>query len=647
MLLNRIPSGARLLSLCVLMVGVACRYEVTPSAVPITQRGVGLALDVINGEPKPLTLLKGQGLFFVQQLRFQVLVTDFAVPAALSWLEQQSLFSTLDWTGIRVVDTDWEVESGSVPSYEEHRGYQGAAWMDQRFSFTLQPLDENNKPLGARVTLSPESFVLTRQTALGWSSGQPTRGENGGNRGQYAALDLSSGGTYTGTEDDIYQLSVVDAGKLDGTARVEVTSIRGDSVEAPVAVQGAVPITLGAAARGATVTFSSTDRNLQLVAGDRWVVRVRPGEAPDAPEAATRANHSAMAEIRFYAARGSAPQLDLPETTRAIAVTWSADRERLYKIPVSFAESKVGYGLEASISLSPPGNLAFYEGGETFTVTVALTDAAGRPLHEAENLPTYAQFVSGDANGIQYFTSSSIPSGHGFFNEARTNIMELSVAGPKQFIEQNYVEGAEPESYFSREHAFPDTGQIAVAGFRDPSLWQTPVPTSVKVKLPEDARQGTYVALLKVQREFMGEPIYRLVDVEFQVGDTQRTDYTDASGDCSVCHIDDARLSRLRHGGNNPQVCVVCHSPRFGVVSEHLHAIHFFSPKYVMPREDCSLCHISPGSNTRASVAVCGACHQAIHPDERIVREDDDPHAACATGCHRDEAAGHVRLPPQ
>jgi hypothetical protein len=371
------------------------------------------------------------------------------------------------------------------------------------------------------------------------------------------------------------------------------------------------------------------------------------GGPPGSPRSRIRLGSSDLLVSCQQPTSQAPPLLQLPANTGALELIWSADDSRRFTIPVSFDEADVGYGFEGSIALSPPKNLRYYVGGESFTASVALTDGSGNPLHPSDQLPTFAQFLAGEANGIQYYDiSEEIPAANGFFNEARLNIMELTVAGPKQFIKQNYVDGEEPAEYFAHEHQFPNIGQVVFGGFRDPQVWQSPVSTEVEVTLPADARQGTYLVTLKAQRHFMGEPSYRLFDIEFQVGGPERTSYTNASGNCSVCHLGDTQLSRLRHGGKDPQACIVCHSPRFGVVAEHLHVIHFLSPLYVMPRKDCSLCHLTPASNTRASVAVCGSCHTAIHAGEALVNEDDDPHAACATTCHRDQAAGHVQLPP-
>ena len=40
-----------------------------------------------------------------------------------------------------------------------------------------------------------------------------------------------------------------------------------------------------------------------------------------------------------------------------------------------------------------------------------------------------------------------------------------------------------------------------------------------------------------------------------------------------------------------------------------VHRVHFYSSIYPVRKSGCSLCHLTPESNTRSSVALCGSCH--------------------------------------
>lgn len=341
------------------------------------------------------------------------------------------------------------------------------------------------------------------------------------------------------------------------------------------------------------------------------------------------------------------PPLELGADVAKLRVVWSVDGKETatYFVPVTFERSELEYGLQVDLQLSPPANGDFYERGEKFSITVELRDDAGNRLHPEGKLPTYADFRAGKANGILYYNPSGLPSGNGYFGEARTNIMSLVAFGPKQFVRLNYTNG-EPEDYFRAESSFPNTGRIAVGGRRDPKLWETEIPNKVEVELPKEAKAGTYVVAVKAQRRHLGETTYRMVDAEFQVGSARKTQFEGRIGNCDVCHKREADLERMRHGSKNDRLCMACHAASRGLVVEHLHAIHFFSTQFLPPRNDCTLCHLQVGSNVRASKAVCGACHGTIHADEPLALDKFDDHAACAPSCHAGQQTGHIKLPP-
>jgi hypothetical protein len=217
--------------------------------------------------------------------------------------------------------------------------------------------------------------------------------------------------------------------------------------------------------------------------------------------------------------------------------------------------------------------------------------------------------------------------------------MEAVVAGPKQRIEQNYKE--EPaDSFFTAAHEFPEVWTTFV-----PDMWDMPVANKFTVDLPEDAHPGTYVAVVKATRRYLGETTHRTKVVDFQVGTREVTAYNGRFGNCEVCHIENAVLDRLRHGVRSFNVCSICHTRPHGIIAEHLHTIHYFSSDFMVTRSDCSLCHLQHDSNTRASQAVCSSCHGNIHKDE-LFMEGHDSYAQCGILCHKDTSTGHVPLPP-
>jgi hypothetical protein len=289
------------------------------------------------------------------------------------------------------------------------------------------------------------------------------------------------------------------------------------------------------------------------------------------------------------------------------------------------------------VTLSPPANGEYYEPGESFDMTADLFDGAGNRLHEPGELPTYRQYLFGASNGIQYYNLGTNPSA-GFFTENRLNLMKLITFGPKHEIEQNYTADHDAASFFGHEVNLPDVGKVVFAGFAPGSTaWDEPIANNMTVEIPEDAVPGTYVAAAKTARSYYGQRLYREEHVEYQVGSNEVTVFDDSVGNCQeTCHTSDARLDRLRHGirDASQKFCQLCHAPPHAeVVGEMIHHVHFYSSKYPVRKSGCALCHLKAGSNSRASIAVCGDCHGEIHPGENM-EFDSDRYARCGQTCH-------------
>lgn len=608
----------------------ACALDVAPIPPPRLDGAVGLEIAVVNGEGSGLTLLPGHRLY-VNHLRFQVHEKQFPAPDVLEWLQAESELAELDWSGTTRVRTEWS--RGSDGTYQELRPYLHAAWMRDVPEFRLEFRDAGGAVTAGPIVLDTNGFVIARQTAIGWVSGEPAPGEYGENSGSYPELAVTSAGTFSGPGDDIYSIQVVTAGPADGTAVVDIASVRGDA-RTGVAVQSGVPIALGAAGYGATITFTDGGTPpTELVAGDRWIVRCAAGEAAavGAAEPGTRATFSAVAEIRLQYPRAQlADVFELPATTTELLVTWSGRPDRPYVVPVAFAAAdpaRSGYGLGVSLRVSPPAAGGRYAPGETIEVAVDLADGAGLPLHAEGALPTYRAFIDGASNGILYYRGTD-PSG-GFFTEDRLNLMRLTVFGPKHLVRETYT-GGEPEGWYVHEVNLPDVASVIYAG-----AWDTPLANMASFELPADAPPGTYVASAKVARSWFGQTIYLEEHVELQVGSLEPTEFAGGVGNCEVCHTVDARLARLRHGiaSGSPKYCDSCHKPPRATAGVIVHRVHFYSSIYPVRKSGCSLCHLTPESNTRSSVALCGSCHGEIHVGESIVLADD-PYAECGETCH-------------
>ncbi len=616
---------------------VGCAIDIEPRPPPPLEGAIGLDLAVIDGQAAPLQLLPGHR-FYVNQVQVRAQQLAFPAPDVLDWLRAESQFAALDWTGVGQVASEIEPAGGG---WQELQPHLDAAWMREPASFQLEAHGAAGL-LAGPYALEAAGFVIGRQTALVWIDGEPAPGEYGGNSSDYPGLTITTGGTYGGSG-DVYSVEVVQGGTLDGTARVAVTSARSGGAPAVPLITG-LPVQLGTS--GAHITFDDgASPPTVLAAGDRWVVRCTGGSEPaiGEPVAGTRARFSALAETRLqYPRSEDAPVFELPEGTTELRLRWSALPERTWTIPVSFAAAGgPGYGLQAELALSPPAAGEVYAPGEEIEAVITLSDEHGMRLHPEGWLPTYRQFVAGDAAGIEYFRLGVAPSA-GFFTEHRLNILRLTLFGPKQQVEQRYSEEAAP--FLLQEIDLPDTGAVVYAGLApDSTAWDTPVPDRARFTLPADAPAGTYVASLKVSRAWGGQVLHREVHVDVQVGDPAPTGFTRAVGNCDVCHSVEARLERLRHGidAESPRYCTACHGPPHGTAGSMVHTVHFFSSAYPVRKSGCALCHLEPDSNTRASVVACGSCHGEIHPGEAM-QLGDDPYARCGETCHDPLPEAHI-----
>lgn len=637
----------------VLGTGVSCLDAKDPLPAQPLDAHVGLNLDILNGKPQPLVLRAPLGedperKFYVQQVRLQVSQRAFPAPDVLDFMKSHSDFSGLDWEGLTTLDSEVE-KASSGSTYRETKSYLLAAWMKESPTFTLEFVDSLGESLGDAVTLSGPDFILDRRVAMTWTDGMPTPTSRGPNTGNYVALAVTSGGVFAGAADDVFLVRVAKGGAL-GTATVDVSAVSGGAPKKGVVVSSGQPIDLDGPAGTVTLTMTDTG-STTLVQGDSWFVRCTAGTgAVAAPAPGTRANYSAMAEFRLSVARRSTPLFSIPEEAAQVWVTWSGRPDKPYVFPVSFQpapfrDELLDYGLKVEMALSAPANGKYYRPGEDIDVTLDLFDGAGHKLHEDGFFPTYEEFIAGKSNGIQYYRSATFPSGHGFFNEHRLNLMRVAIVGPKQSLSQNYT-NQHPTEYVAEEWDLPPVPDI-MAGLGNPAKWKAPILNSATLTIPWEAEDGTYVAMAKVARSFLGESVYRIVVKDIQVGTEERTVYPSRAGNCDLCHVGDASLDRLRHGLSQHQLCVACHAPPRGTFAEHLHKIHFMSQAYPESKNNCGACHVKVGSNERASQAVCGACHGEVHADE-FPEFQTQRYEACGTVCHPRQPSGngHLSLAP-
>lgn len=369
--------------------------------------------------------------------------------------------------------------------------------------------------------------------------------------------------------------------------------------------------------------------------------------------------------------------LDLSRTLRveaasgdgAVRVTWSQLPKDPFYFPVHFlqrTESPVACwggsegdtptacapGLDPALQLTPPKNgKGFYQPGERLDLLVSLRDERGHLVHPREELPSFQQMVDGHANGLIYWTTGSTE--HFLEQDAMPC---FKVLGPLQKLRPpENVSKPSPDywQYIPQQGAEPSEGELVidiVAQHQLPGLEKVGYPTRVPFTVPKDAQPGTYVALLKAHREQFGERLSKGVTVKFEVGQAQPTDYPHRVGGCDGCHQGPVALDELRHGfaQTDIEACKGCHANGYIDLIRDIHAIHGRSPRYRIPKGDCTVCHLEAGDARRPSYELCSSCHANPHGEKFFQTEFNLPGAPsrydnCAQACHGDHPpAGHV-----
>ncbi len=164
----------------------------------------------------------------------------------------------------------------------------------------------------------------------------------------------------------------------------------------PVDAQGrptgrAIPLRIGSEDK----RKSNDDFFIRRLRGIQWTRDCR--SASDCT-GASNFTEEALVEVRN--ARTGATPFTLSPDTRALRLDWSARNGAPYLIPVEQVLNPTwGYGFSIDIkALTPPRADGTYAPGSAVTFQMTLKDGAGKPLHPAGSLPTYAEFLFGQVD---------------------------------------------------------------------------------------------------------------------------------------------------------------------------------------------------------------------------------------------------------
>ena len=276
----------------------------------------------------------------------------------------------------------------------------------------------------------------------------------------------------------------------------------------------------------------------------------------------------------------------------AIKLTWSQMPDDPFYFPVTFvkpqdipptcfsAKDRVtpvpcDFGLEPEVTMAPPKNGKFYLPGEQLQIQLAIKDGAGNYLHPVDSLPSYDEMLANQANGIIYLSFPGL-----LVYGERDSITAFTVAGPHQNMLPQYELDAPP--FYSASFQLLGTdlaGANALPGARS-----VPLPTKSVITLPDDAAPGTYSVVWKTHRQWLGERFTKAAHFDFQVGQTEATQFPGRVGNCQICHRGVISLDNVRHGlpVDFVEGCKSCHNrndPYIARIASQavIHAVHMSS----------------------------------------------------------------------
>jgi hypothetical protein len=339
----------------------------------------------------------------------------------------------------------------------------------------------------------------------------------------------------------------------------------------------------------------------------------------------------------------------------AIRVTWSQMPDDPFYFPVTFVNRQdlpqscfdnagnpvqCGFGIDPNLRFISPNPDNIYKPGDTVNMFVDLRDDQGNRLHQKDLLPSGAEMVTNQANGLLSMVLPYVDK-----TGEVDMVPVVTVVGPLHKMKTRSSPYNKGENYFSDPEPFnfiPETATTTLAPAEFTQKWST----RTARKLPDNAEFGTYAALIKWNRFFAGERFVKIKPHFFQVGTDERTAYPGRVGNCQICHRGVLSLDNLRHGlsVDHVEACKTCHqyaTERAQRIQSFIHRIHASSPRYPADRTDCTMCHLTRESATRPSLDVCSSCHPSVHGDEFFAsrfngQAEPNQFGNCAQSCHGD-----------
>jgi hypothetical protein len=301
----------------------------------------------------------------------------------------------------------------------------------------------------------------------------------------------------------------------------------------------------------------------------------------------------------------------IPAEATQLGLLWTAEPEHFRFAPVVHTQrrdAQWGYGFEPALTITnPPANGQYYVPGEVLFLQMSFTDGEGNRFFAPGQMPTYKDFEADDIpSGLRYYDGFREVLELYWALKHREGNFLVDVAGPVDQL--RYAAVSQPGLFdlFGPQTTFADAtldGFTSIATLQPPALSElppgdvNPVSDTVHFVLPTNAKPGTYVAIFKARRDYGGEALNRVAEVELQVGQAQPSPPTQfTTGHCEDCHQGRSAFGDILHGVSDRRTCFGCH-PQLGFEPDHaldcrVHTIHTRSHRFPADPYQCATCHL-------------------------------------------------------
>jgi hypothetical protein len=302
---------------------------------------------------------------------------------------------------------------------------------------------------------------------------------------------------------------------------------------------------------------------------------------------------------------------EIPTAATQLGVLWTAEPEHIRYTPVVHErrhQVQWGYGFQPKLTITnPPANGQYYLPGEDLFLEMSFFDGEGNRLFAPGQMPTYKDFeLDNIPSGLRYYDGFREVLELYWALKHREGNLIVDVAGPVDQLRYAAVSKPGLFDLFGPQTTFADAaldGFTSIATLQPPALSElppgdvNPVSDTIHFVLPANSKPGTYIAVYKARRDYGGEALNRVAEIEFQVGQAEQSPPTQfTTGHCEDCHQGRSDFGVILHGVSDRRTCFGCH-PTLGFEPDHaldcrVHTIHTRSNRFPGNANDCSTCHL-------------------------------------------------------